>query len=146
MFFRTIRQIALLALLLSAASGCSEPKGNVTGLVSFNGSPLPAGKITFICEGGTKPVFIADIRDGKYEIKGVPPGQVKITVATFKPSQSVARPPGLGPTSRPETEETPKTPQEKYVEIPVRYGRAESSDLGYDMKPGDQEHNIPLAS
>src|ERR1700722_3455224 len=88
---RTIRLGVVLSLLLVGVSGCAEKKGDVSGLVSFNGSPLPAGKITFICEGGDKPVLIADIRDGKYEIKGIPVGTVKITVATHKPSKAGER-------------------------------------------------------
>jgi hypothetical protein len=146
-FLRTIRLTVALPLLLAGVAGCAESKGDVSGKVSFTGSPLPAGKITFICEGGNKPVLSADIREGKYEIKGVPVGPVKITVATYKPSKAVDRPPGLGPTKRPGTNETPPaspTPPEKYVAIPPRYGQADRSNLTYDVKPGDQEHDIPL--
>ena len=142
---RTIRLGVVLSLLLVGVSGCAEKKGDVSGLVSFNGSPLPAGKITFICEGGDKPVLIADIRDGKYEIKGIPVGTVKITVATHKPSKAGERPPGLGPTQRPDSEETPPAQPEKYVAIPQRYGNVDGSNLTYDVKPGAQEHDIPLA-
>lgn len=144
MTFRTICSTTVLCVSIFAASGCSEPKGNVSGVVKFDGSPLPSGKITFICEGGDKPVFSSDIRDGRYEIKGMPVGAAKITVATYKPSAPVERPPGLGPTTRPGTDETSKAPPAKFVEIPSRYGRADSSNLDYTVKPGDQEHEIPL--
>jgi hypothetical protein len=145
-FLRTIR-LAVVLPLLFAVVGCAEKKGDVSGNVSFNGSPLPAGKITFICEGGDKPVLSASIREGKYEIKGVPVGLVKITVATYKPSQSVERPPGIGKTQRPGTEDssTPPAPPEKYVEIPQRYGLADGSNLTLDVKPGNQEYDIPLS-
>jgi hypothetical protein len=130
--------------LVCCASGCGEAKGDVSGQVSFKGSPLPAGKVTFICEGGNKPVLSADIREGKYEIKGVPVGPVTITVATYKPSKTVDRPPGLGQTYRQGTEEKPPAPPEKYVEIPARYGQADRSKLSYDVKPGIQDYDIPL--
>ena len=138
---RTSRLTVVMVLL--AAAGCGDASGNVSGRVSFNGSPLPSGKVTFLCEGGSKPVFTANIRDGRYEIKGVPVGAVKITVATYKPSQPVARPPGFGPTSRPDSEAAPKEP-EQYVEIPPRYGLADGSNLTYSVKPGEQEFDIPL--
>jgi hypothetical protein len=141
-FFRMMKLLVVLLLLFSA-SGCAEKKGDVSGQVTFNGSPLPAGKITFLCEGGDKPVFSANIRDGRYEIKGMPAGPVKITVATYKPTKAVDRPPGMGPTKRPDSEETQAQP-EKYVEIPQRYSQVELSNLSYDVKAGVQEHNIPL--
>lgn len=143
-FVRRLRHVGVLPLLLAAAAGCAETKGDVSGQVSFKGSPLPAGKVTFLCEGGDKPVLSANIRDGKYEIKGVPVGPVKITVATYKPSKAVERPAGLGPTTRPGAEETPRAPPEKYVEIPSRYGHADQSPLTFDVKAGPQEHDIPL--
>jgi hypothetical protein len=142
--FRTIRLTVGLTLLLAANAGCGEMKGRVSGQVSFNGSPLPAGKITFICEGGNKPVLSADIREGKYEIKEVPVGSVKITVATYKPSGTVERPHGLGPTKRPGTDNTPPAPPQEYVAIPPHYGQPDRSNLAYDVKAGDQEHDIRL--
>ena len=141
-FFRMMKLMIVLMLLL-AVSGCAEKKGDVSGQVSFNGSPLPSGKITFLCYGGDKPVFSADIHDGRYQLKGVPVGPVKITVATYKPTKAVDWPPGMGPTKRPSSDETPAQP-EKYVEIPQRYGQVELSNLTYDVKPGVQEHDIPL--
>jgi hypothetical protein len=143
--FRSIRQAAVLIVVLGVVTGCSEPKGNIGGKVIFDGSPLPSGKVTFICEGGDKPVLMADIRDGKYELKGLPVGPVKITVATYKPSPKVDRPPGLGPTRRPDTDDMPPVSPEKFVAIPVRYSQAETSGLTYTVKPGDQEYDIPLA-
>jgi hypothetical protein len=146
-FLRTCRLTVALTLLLAAAAGCAESRGDVSGQVSFKDSPLPAGKITFICAGGNKPVLSANIREGRYEIKGIPIGPVQITVATFKPSKAADRPPGLGPTARPGTGETPPappTPPEKYVAIPPRYGQPDQSKLTYDVKPGYQEHDIPL--
>jgi hypothetical protein len=89
-------------------------------------------------------VLSANIREGKYEIKGVPVGPAKITVATHRPSKAVSRPPGLGPTTRPGTEETPPTPSEKYVAIPPRYGHADDSKLTCDVQPEPQEHDIVL--
>jgi hypothetical protein len=141
---RTIRRTMVLPLMLSAVAGCAETQGDVSGQVSFKGSPLPAGKVTFLCEGGAKPVLTANIREGKYEIKGVPVGPVKITVATYKPSKGVERPPGLGPTARPGPEEAPPSPPEKYVAIPLRYGHANESQLTCDVKAGTQEHDIAL--
>jgi hypothetical protein len=141
---RTLRLTVVLPLLLAAAAGCAETKGDVSGQVTFKGSPLPSGKVTFICAGSNKAVLSANIREGKYEITGVPVGPAKITVATYKPSKVVSRPPGLGPTTRPGTEEIPPAPPEKYVAIPPHYGHADDSKLTCDVQPGPQEHDIVL--
>jgi hypothetical protein len=142
---RTIWLGVALTAILGAVAGCGERKGVVTGQVTFKDSPLPDGKITFICEGGDKPALSANIRDGSYEIKGVPVGLVRITVATYKPSAAGERPPGIGgPTKRPGSDEAPPTPPGKYVEIPLRYGQPDQSNLTFDVKTGANEHNIAL--
>ncbi|HVS38615.1 MAG TPA: hypothetical protein VMS17_23870 [Gemmataceae bacterium] len=143
MLHRLIRPPFLLVLLLAAAPGCGARKGNVSGLVSYQGAPLPNGKITFICEGGDKPVLPATIRDGQYELKGAPVGPVKITVATYNPTPPVAPPAGIPLMKRPDGEPPPPA-SNKYVAIPSRYGQPDQSNLSYDVQAGDQVHNIDL--
>jgi hypothetical protein len=131
----------LLVVLLAAAAGCGGRKGDVAGQVNYGGSPLLEGKVTFVCEGGDKPVLQTSIRDGRYELKGVPAGPVKVTVATYPPAVTVAPPPGMGSGKVPGREQ----PQPgRYVKIPERYSRIDQSDLGFIVQPGSQVHNINL--
>jgi hypothetical protein len=144
---RLLRPLGLglgVAVLLLAA-GCGEPKGNVSGQVRYEGKPLPDGKITFLCEGGSKPVVSAHIQDGKYEVKGAAAGPVKITVATYPPGQQVAPPPGMGGMKPPERQPPAPAPRpDSYWPIPRRYSQFDQSNLDYIVKPGHQVHDIDL--
>jgi hypothetical protein len=113
--------------------------------VIFKNEPLPAGKVVFLGQEGSKQVFSAWIAaDGRYEMEGVPVGPVTITVTTYKLSVKVAAPPGLGPMRPPEPEELPAPPPGKYVAIPPRYSKPDQSNLTSTVRAGDQEHDIVL--
>jgi hypothetical protein len=138
--------IALVALL---AIGCGGGKGDVSGEVSFNGQPIPWGRITFLSQVGNRPAISGSIRNGRYTIKGCPAGPVKISVESIK---AVARNPKAAPLGMakgfraPEgTEEPPPEAIGKHVWIPDKYGNAETSGLEYTVKRGEQEHPIPLS-
>jgi hypothetical protein len=130
-----------LVLLALTAVGCGGGKGTVSGQVRFRGQPLPSGRVTFVCEGGDRPVLTADVRDGTYTISGAPVGPVKIAVATYQvkttPVPNMPRdvlPPGGGPAA----------PPGKYVAIPARYADPERSGLSSTVRRGDQSHDIDL--
>ena len=134
-------RILLLVLLVFASAGCGSRPGSITGTVSYKGSPLPSGRVVFLCEGGTKPALMADIVDGAYSIPTAPVGDCKITVATYQTKVTAvpnmpkdgASPPGGGPKSA-----------GKYVPIPAKYGDSTLSGLTYRIVPGDQVHPIEL--
>jgi len=142
----SIQPRLLVVVLLASAAGCGNRKADVSGEVHFRGSPLPDGKITFVCEGGDKPVLSTSIRDGKYELRGVPVGPVKITVATHPPGAPGQPPPGMGSMKPPKREPPGQQPQQsgQYVEIPRRYSQIDQSNLDCVIQPGSQVHNIDL--
>ena len=71
-------RLLLLSLFLLAA-GCSR-KGALSGRVTVNGAPLPAGVISFHSEAGNREVHNAPIRQGEYSLEGAPTGQARVTV------------------------------------------------------------------
>jgi hypothetical protein len=93
MIRRADRFVALAALLLAAA-GCGKGavnKAQLSGTVTFNGKPVPAGYISFMPDanaGGKGPVKVAQIKDGVYDTAletdpGVAPGPTVIRIAGF---------------------------------------------------------------
>jgi hypothetical protein len=128
--------------------GCGGGKGDVSGLVTYKGEPLPFGRITFVSQVGNKPSLTARIRTGKYTIAACPAGPVQIAV------ESLARPlkgrPSMGGITKgfvpPEDEDAvePSAKQPRPVTLPPRYNIPEESGLDYTVTSGQQTHDIPL--
>jgi hypothetical protein len=123
-------------------------KGSVHGQVPLNGAPVPWGRITFVGETGDRVSKTSQIKNGRYEIKDIPTGPVKITVESFKAPAlapaSATNPmvKGFGP---PKGAEPPPEVAGKYLPIPPRYGSTDTSDLEYTVGRGNQEHDVPLS-
>jgi hypothetical protein len=134
------RHLFLFVLVL-AFVGCGAKPGSISGKVLFKGSPLPSGRVVFICDGGEKPVLMADIVEGVYSIPAAPVGDCKITVATYETKvtavpnmpKDAASPPGGGPKQT-----------GKYVAIPAKYGDPAQSGLTYRIQSGEQVKDIDL--
>jgi hypothetical protein len=116
-----------LGLLVLGVTVFIARGGTVTGRVTFKGQPLPSGKVSMMSEHGV--VCTGEIRpDGTYGVYRVPPGLVKIAVATYPPS-----PPGPVP-----------IPAPKYLPIPRRYRDFEQSALTRIVTRGGQVQNFEL--
>lgn len=122
--------IALFVL----ASGCGSDapvyeKGKVSGTVTHDGTPLPAGRVVFLNEQG--PGEEAEIGpDGKYSAELVT-GPTKVLVEYREPT-----PPG-----NPDRPEMPM-PGKSY--IPEKYSQFASSGLTLDVKSGESTFDIAL--
>jgi hypothetical protein len=90
-----IRSAAVLVLASVLGAGCGDSKGGrVSGKVTFNGKPVPAGKIYFIpdaAKGNTGQAGFADIKDGQYDTassggQGVKPGAMKVAIEGSDPA------------------------------------------------------------
>jgi len=80
-----------VVILLIACAGCnpSGPKlAQVSGTVTWNGEPIPAGNISFFQVDGNSNEVGGTITNGKYDL-GVPPGKcrVEIHASREKPGQ-----------------------------------------------------------
>jgi len=100
---KTLLVPALLILLASVALGCgsSETGHRLSGKVTFNGQPVPSGKILVVpdsSKGNKGAAGYADITNGTYDTSaaggnGVVAGAVTITVEGIDPKP----PPGAEP-------------------------------------------------
>ncbi len=95
-----LRTTALLLVTLSV--GCGKDEGNrVSGMITFNGQPVPAGKIYFTpdtSKGNSGPTGYADITNGRYDTasetgKGIFHGAMIVAVEGIDPA---AKPAGGG--------------------------------------------------
>jgi len=122
---RLSRRIAaplLLLLGLFVVSGCGgSSRAGVEGKVTFNGSPLEAGMISFLVEADRPDSGHAAITDGKYALaadKGPPPGTYRVEITWNKPE------------AKPKDPDIVRTVQV----IPQKYNLR--SQLKADLKPG----------
>jgi hypothetical protein len=77
-------KVRLLLLLGLAVLGCGRSTATVSGHVRYQGSPLPAGTVTFY--GPNYQLSQASIQtDGSYTATKVPLGAVKVAVTTPQP-------------------------------------------------------------
>ena len=79
-----------LALIASGCGGNSGPKlVPLSGTVTFDGKPVPAGYISFTPPSGGGSVRVVQIKDGKFDTaemidpKGVHPGANTVVIAGF---------------------------------------------------------------
>jgi hypothetical protein len=138
--------------LLLSLPGCSRttPTGSVMGTVRFAGKPVVAGRITLLCDGGSKPVFFADIMDGVYRIEKAPVGGARVTVQAFatQTSDTVATPSASSPAlpgGTPPMSITPIPRSGKPIEgFPERYLNPKTSGLTCEIKTGTHSQDFDL--
>jgi hypothetical protein len=155
----SLRQAALFVVPLALA-GCGGGTGTVSGKVTLDGSPLPAGRIVFFGPKGKSAT--AEIKDGQYTASNVPAGDVKITVDTKylqtegksltnasekQPDVPVGNPEAMPEAARAKFEaeqkkikenfERGKKMLEAYKEIPSKYSKAETSGFTMTLKKGE---------
>ena len=133
------------ALLCVAGCGWTAPTGSLAGTVRFGGTPVAAGRITVLCEGGNKPVFFASITDGGYSIDGAPVGAARVTVQAF----AAQPPPGKAPTLPGDAPALPIPANVPRIGKPVngfpeRYLTPTTSGLRCEIKPGPQTQDFDL--
>ena len=88
--------LPLIGVVLGAATGCGgagdtgPPRHSIQGAVTVDGTPVPAGEITFEpdgAKGNNGPMTIANIEDGRYQTpddKGVVGGAYLVRVTAYK--------------------------------------------------------------
>ena len=126
-----VRRAAPLALvaLAALAAGCGpHASGTVEGKITVHGKPLPAGLITFESEVGNRDAYSAQIQDGAFKTGPIPAGPCKITVI----NSTASGPPPVGGNDLSPT----RAPRAGVVEVPVKYGRSDTSGLTFTVKEG----------
>jgi hypothetical protein len=83
--FLSAANLLLVTLsLIASLTGCGSPTANVQGKVSYEGSPIQKGMVTFTPADGKGTVVGCSIENGQYSAKGVTPGKNIVTVAATK--------------------------------------------------------------
>jgi hypothetical protein len=142
-----------LLLLLGLVAGCEPRTAKVSGRVLYKDQPVPGGWVMFgSSEPGTSASQATIDDQGHYEITARV-GEVQILVdnqelAPMEKSAAPKLPEGLNPPPGGKGDAVrpaggPKT-NARYVEIPPRYYKFETSGLTYTVKPGPQTYDIEL--
>ena len=143
------------ALLAALAVGCSSSRsqGKISGKVTLNGQPLPAGNLTFHSEG--KGSYNAPLmRDGTYQVVDVPVGAMVVTVDTefLNPNKKV---PTYGGEKGKDMYKERMAAEQKagtmsrdgadpYVKVPEKYRNAKTSPLKATVAGGKQVLDFTL--
>jgi 2-methylaconitate cis-trans-isomerase PrpF len=161
-----------LGFVLLAAVGCGASTSDVSGNVTLDGTPLPAGTIVFIPAKGT--AVSAEIKNGKYNALKVPEGEAKVTVdnnavkVLVDQARKFSPPPGgtsakvipKGVTMSPEAKAALEKQQQqsadaakqskeliaKYRPIPDKFKDPEKSGLKFTVGKSSGTYDVPLTS
>jgi hypothetical protein len=133
-------------LFVLVTAGCGKNTGTITGVVTVGGTPLPTGWIAFHSQGETGQSVESAIKDGRYTIRDIIAGPVKITVRTYDVAAipAVKVPQGVPPMPADQIKGKQTGPPGKFIPISSKYRNAKTSPLDYSVKSGEQEHNIDL--
>jgi hypothetical protein len=133
------RGALLAALLLTTAAGCSGSTGSVSGQVTFQGQPVPAGTIAFVHDEDGKTVS-GSIQNGSYSVDKVPTGPCTILVVSAPPPKGM-----WNPQKNEMVGGSAAANQARYaLPLPARYNDPKQSDLHYEVAGGSQTYDIPL--
>ena len=83
---RRLAAVLVVGLFLVGLTGCGR-RASVQGTVTFDGTPIDNGSITFVPESSGGQKASAQIKDGKYSIeseRGPSPGKYKVEVTWMK--------------------------------------------------------------
>jgi len=144
---RAARGCLGLLFLLVVVSGCGGGKGDVVGKVTFDGQPIPWGRISFVSQGGNRLAISSSIKNGEYKIVGCPAGLAKISVESFpakKPDTEAKNPLAKGFAPPKNVDSPPPEVIGKFLEIPQILGNPESSGLEFTVKRGEQSFDFDL--
>jgi hypothetical protein len=125
-------------LAVHAGCGGSSSEAFVDGLVSLDGTAVPAGSISFVPSGGGAQAYAMSDDSGHYEAytgrePGLKPGEYKVTVvARERPKVNHTESGGPAP---PGAAITPRW-----------YASPDTSTLAVSVEPGSNEINLELTS
>ena len=91
-----------IACVVALAAGCGKSPVEVSGVVTYNGTPLekPEGRIVFVGPEGSQ--IVAEIAaDGRYRAVGVPQGPNRVAVYYTNPNAKIRRTPSMKDKSKP---------------------------------------------
>jgi hypothetical protein len=135
---RTIPLLVAAGWLACVTAGCGggpKPKGEVYGKVTVGGKPVTAGMVKFAPEEG-EAVSTGLGPDGSYRATDVPVGRARVAVETLMFKNLTPPPPAIA--------KQLGGPRTKYVPIPEKYERPDSSGLTVEVERGKKLYDIEL--
>jgi hypothetical protein len=132
-----LRALALSVLAAGLVVGCGggAATGDVSGTVSYEGTPVENGSIAFIPEDGNAPTAGAAISNGKFSATKVPVGAAKVQITGAKDAK------------KQKMYDDPNAPlvMTSSELLPPKYSDAKTTELRYEVKAGSQTKNFDLA-
>src|SRR5690606_31258058 len=118
--------------VLLSLTGCGSSDGlqMVSGTVSYNGTPLPEGRIQFRSLEGDQKAYAGGIENGEYSVR-VAPGPASVEIRASRPV------PGKFDESNPGEKE-----QVGEMYIPEKYNSR--TELRVDVQPSTEKENFEL--
>lgn len=148
-----VRGAMFFVLVVATIAGCGPRVADVTGTVAYKDKPVTSGTVTMVGKDGV-PMQTEIKEDGKYELRSVPVGDVRIAVSSpplevKKSGRKIDRvDPNTGEKidtkglelALPGTDLQKKT----WQAIPLKYSDITQSDLKYTVTSGPNTHAIKL--
>jgi hypothetical protein len=149
---------ALAVLVAGCGTGNPNAPGNVSGSVSYKGKPVTGGSVQFVAADGA--AYVGSIgSDGTYAISDVAAGEMVVVVETESINPKLGENEGKGPQAKRYEGVSQQPPpggranegpnstaanSPKYMKIPEKYGKKNTSPLTYTVKAGRNVHSIEL--
>ena len=165
--FKYSRLALMLLVVFVVALGCGQKRNpnapaNVSGKVTYKGSAVKGGNVTFHPSGGG--VYAFSIRpDGTYAATDMPDGEMVVTINTESLNPAKKEKPrvygeGKGGDGKPLPVPSPDfiksklqnpppdqpVAQPEYVKIPEKYGDKTKTDLKLTLSSGNNTKNFDL--
>lgn len=135
-------------ILLAAGCGSGVAKGDLAGAVTYKGKAVKVGTVTAYDDKDMP--YQGTITEGKYEIKGIPEGTVKLIVLSPDPNISGRDVIEAG-RGRPKREARPEDPAEQpapkvvgWFKLPKKYETKESSGLTASIRGKTNTQDLTL--
>jgi hypothetical protein len=146
--------VLLLGLLAGCGARNSQAPASVSGTVTYDGAPVPAGSITFHIEN--KGIYGAQLQsNGSYRITDMPDGHARVTVETesVNPKRKLRTYAGAkgAKVDKDYLEAMKKmgapmkeSPPQQYMPIPPAYAAVGTTPLTADIVAGSQSLRFDL--
>jgi hypothetical protein len=125
--------------------------GEVSGVATFEGKPIPGGLLTFRPADPSQNSVAYELdRDGKFKVE-LPAGEVGVCIDNRefepRPAMQPAIPPGMSlppeviKAMQAGTKESARV-SDRWVKLPEKYYEMETSGIKFEVKGGKQEETI----